>query len=59
MCSPNRLNLYSISALVELLLCLNTNAPLTTRALIVVAEHCNAWSCGGYIRVKVMFNEST
>ena len=44
--TPARLHLARISALTELLLCVNTGAPLSPRALTAVAEHCQQWARG-------------
>ena len=53
-CTPARLNLSAVSSLTELLLCINTGVPLSLRTLTAVAEHCNQWSQGKQIRLKVL-----
>ena len=44
--TPARLHMAHISALTELLQCVNTGAPLSLRALTDIADHCNQWARG-------------
>jgi len=56
--TPARLHLARISALTELLLCVNTGAPLSPRALTAVAEHCQQWARGKVRALPSLFLSS-
>ena len=58
-CSPSRLNTDEISILTEMIYCVNAGAPMSTRILGLIADHCNQWCSGLWIRRKAISGKST
>ena len=58
-CSPSRLNTDEISILTEMIYCINSGAPMSTRILGLIVDQCNQWCSGMWIRRKVISGKST
>lgn len=58
-CSPSRLNTDEISMITEMIYCINAGAPMSSRILGIVADHCNQWCSGLWIRRKAISGKST